>query len=130
MSDTAIGFLIVGIGMLLVLGIVFAISSRPRAAAWRAEPPPGVHLPPPSFLPVVLSIAAALLGAGLAFRSDQELANPILGIAGLIVLVAGMVWWVIAANREWIEVEHGGSHGVAQSASHDTQRAPDEHAGH
>lgn len=127
MSDTAIGFLIVGIGMLLVLGIVFAISMRPRRSATAVVPPPGVHLPPPSFLPAVLSLAAALIGAGLAFRSDDELANPFLGIGGLVVLVAGVVWWVAAANREWTEVEHGASHGVAHA---ETQRAHDDSAGH
>ena len=129
MSDTAIGFLIVGIGMLLVLGIVFALSSRSGRATTRAVPPQGVHLPPPSFLPVVLSVAAALLGAGLAFRAEEELANPILGIAGLAVLVLGALWWVRAANREWTEVEHGASHGNTHAA-HDAGRARDDHAGH
>jgi hypothetical protein len=132
MNDTAVGFLIVGVGMLFVLGIVYAISSRPRPAAPPPVPPPGVHLPPPSYLPVVLSLAAALLGAGLAFRSDEQLANPFLAIPGVLVFVAGVVWWVVAANREWHEVEHGTGHGPAHGAGHagpDTQRAHDDHSG-
>ena len=108
MSDTAIGFLIVGIGMLFVLGVVFAISSRSGPADPRPVPPDGVHLPPPSFLPVVVSVGAALIGAGLAFKPEDQFANPFLAIPGLVVLVLGILWWVRAANREWREVEHGG----------------------
>ena len=115
MTDTAIGFLIVGTGMLVVLGVVFAVSSRPRPAKARSGPPQGVHLPPPSFLPVVLSIGAALIGAGLAFRSEDQLANPFLAIPGLVIFVLGVVWWVRAANREWREVE-AGDHGSHASA--------------
>ncbi|MGH2445338.1 MAG: hypothetical protein ACRDGD_04785 [Candidatus Limnocylindria bacterium] len=110
MSDTAIGFLLVGIGILVVLGIVFAIASRGGPAgdeAAPAGPPRGVHLPSPSFLPVVLSAAAALLAAGLAFRTDDQLANPILGIGGLVVLVLGIIAWVRAANHEWHDTEQG-----------------------
>jgi len=110
MTDTAIGFLIVGTGMLVVLGVVFAVSSRPRPARSRSAPPQGVNLPPPSFLPVVLSI-----GAGLAFRGEDQLANPFLAIPGLVIFVLGIVWWVRAANREWREVE-AGDHGSHPSA--------------
>lgn len=106
-SDQAIGFLILGVGIVVVLGVVFAISSRAGyQASARARPPRGVHLPPPSMLPVVLAIAAFLLGAGLAFRSEGQLANPFLAIPGLIVLVAGAVAWVRSAGREWRETEH------------------------
>jgi hypothetical protein len=115
MTDTAIGFLIVGAGTVFVLGVVFAVSSRPRPARARSAPPTGVHLPPPSFLPVVLSIGAALIGAGLAFRSPDQLANPFLAIPGLVIFVLGVLWWVRAANREWREVE-AGDHGSHASA--------------
>ncbi len=77
MPDTAVGYLILGIGILVVLGVVFAISSRSGGAAGRPTPPRGVHLPPPSYLPVVMSVGMALLGAGLVFRADEQLANPV-----------------------------------------------------
>ncbi len=120
MTDTAIGFLIVGIAMLVVLGLVFALSSRQRPAVEGQPPPDGVHLPPPSYLPVIVSIGAALIGAGLAFRAEGQLANPFLAIPGLVIFVLGVLWWVRAANREWREVEHGG-HG--SHAPHDDQAA-------
>ena len=107
MPDTAIGFAILGIAILVILGAVFAIASRGGPARAVAKPPRGVHMPGPSFLPVVLSAAAALIGAGLAFRGDGQLANPFLAIPGLLVLVTGVVAWVRAANHEWREVEHG-----------------------
>ena len=121
MTDTAIGFLIVGIAMLVVLGVVFAISSRPRPETAKPVPPDGVHLPPPSFLPVVVSLGGALMGAGLAFRDTGQLANPFLAIPGLVIFVLGILWWVRAANREWREVEHGG---------HGSHAPHDDHAAH
>jgi hypothetical protein len=119
MTNTTIGFLIVGIGMLVVLGIVYAISSRPRPAGKRPTPPHGVHLPPPSYLPVVVSVGGALMGAGLAFKPEDQLANPFLAIPGLVIFVLGVLWWVRAANREWREVEHGdlGSHAPHDDAA-------------
>ena len=110
MTDTAVGFAIIGIAMLVVLGVVFAIASRAGSAGARATPPRGVHLPPPSFLPAVFSLAAALIGAGLAFRADGQLANPWLAIPGGVLFVVTAVAWVRAANVEWREVERGPHH--------------------
>lgn len=107
MPDTAIGFLLLGIGILVVLGVVFAIASRGGAGHAPARPPRGVHLPNPSFLPVVISLSAALIGAGLAFRAEGQLANPFLAIPGLLAFVVTAVAWVRAANHEWRDVERG-----------------------
>lgn len=107
MNDTTIGFLILGIGILLVLGTVFAVTMRRGSGGGRPTPPRGVHLPPPSMLPVTLSVGAALIGAGLAFRPDDFVVQPIPAILGLLVLVYGIVGWVGAAGREWRDTEHG-----------------------
>ncbi|HYM52524.1 MAG TPA: hypothetical protein VEW45_03450 [Candidatus Dormibacteraeota bacterium] len=107
-NDTAFGLGLLGIGIVLVLAIVFAITMRTgRGAASRAAPPPGVHMPSPSMLPVVLSVGAALLGAGLAFRANGQLANPFLAIPGLLVLLYAIWGWVRDAGREWRDVERG-----------------------
>ena len=46
------------------------------------------------------------MGAGLAFRGDDQLANPFLAIPGLLIFLYGIVVaWVRAAGREWDEVE-------------------------
>lgn len=107
MPDTAVGFVLLGIGILVVLGVVFAISSRAGVASAASKPPRGVHLPGPSFLPVVISLSAALMGLGLVFRGDGQIANPFIAIPGVLVLVLGVLAWVRAANHEWREVEHG-----------------------
>ena len=107
MSDTAIGFALLGIAMVVVLGVVFVIASRGGPAVAAPKPPPGVHMPGPSILPVVLSVGAALLGAGFAFRGEWGLANPFLAVPGLLVFVGGAVAWVRAANHEWRDIEHG-----------------------
>jgi hypothetical protein len=106
-SDQAIGYVILGAGMVIVLGLVFAMASRGGSSSTRVTPPRGVHLPAPSLLPVILSVAAVLLGAGLAFRGEAEVANPFLAIPGLLVLAAGAIGWVRSAGREWRETEHG-----------------------
>jgi hypothetical protein len=106
-SDTAFGYLLLAIGIAFVLGIVYAITSHVTVAAARPRPPRGVHLPNPSALPVVLAVGGALLGAGLAFRADNQLANPFLAIPGLLIFLYAVVAWVRAAGREWDEVERG-----------------------
>lgn len=110
MPDTAVGFAIVGIAMLVVLVVIFLAFSRGGPAEPRPVPPRGVHLPNPSFLPVVISVGGALIGAGLVFRGEDQIANPLVAIPGIVVFVLGAIWWVRAANREWDETEHG-SHG-------------------
>jgi hypothetical protein len=119
-NDVAFGYVILGIGILVVLGVVFAISIRQGGgpARERPKPPRGVHLPPGSYLPVLLAVGAALLGAGLAFRSTEELANPFLAIPGLLVLVVSIVGWVRAANREWRETERGAHHDDETAEAH------------
>jgi hypothetical protein len=124
-NDTTIGFLILGLGIVLVLALVFAVTLRGGGrAAGRPSPPRGVHLPSPSMLPVVLSLGAALIGAGLSFRPEEPwdlpllgaisgVAHPILAPLGLVIMVLGIWGWVRAANHEWRETEHGSHDGGA-----------------
>jgi hypothetical protein len=107
LNDATVGFLLLGSGILLVLAVVFAVTMRTGRQPVPAKPPRGVHLPAPSPLPVVVSVAAALLGAGLAFRPEGQIANPYLAIPGLLVLLYAIWAWVRAAGREWRDVEHG-----------------------
>ena len=106
MADTAIGFILIGVAMLVVLGVVFAVSSRGGPAGAKPKPPRGVHLPGPSYLPVLMSVGMLLLGAGLAFRPLDQVANLWIAVPGLAVLIFGIVSWVRAANHEWRDTEH------------------------
>ncbi|HEX2141114.1 MAG TPA: hypothetical protein VHK28_02400 [Candidatus Limnocylindria bacterium] len=129
MGESAVGFLILGVGILAILALVFAVTLRSgRAAAGRPEPPRGVHLPPPSYLPVVMSVGAALIGAGLSFRPEEPmtmpvmdvvsgLMHPLIGPLGVIVLLYGVWAWVRAAGHEWRETERG-AHGHEDARGH------------
>jgi hypothetical protein len=119
--ESTVGFLILGTGIILVLAIVFAVTMRGYAPRPRPTPPPGVHLPPGSLLPVILSVGAFLIGAGLTFKPDDRytvpvldvlsgIFNPFLAVPGILVLLYGILSWVRAANREWHETESGGTH--------------------
>ena len=107
MNDTAFGYLLLAIGIGFVLGVTYFITSHVTVSATRPRPPRGVHLPNPSALPVILAVGGALLGAGLAFRADNQLANPFFAIPGLLIFLYAVVAWVRAAGREWEETEHG-----------------------
>jgi low temperature requirement protein LtrA len=106
MNDTAFGYLLLAIGITFVLGAVYVVTSHIGMSTARPKPPRGVHLPNPSALPVIMAVGGALLGAGLAFRADNQLANPFLAIPGLLVFLYAIVAWVRAAGREWDETEH------------------------
>jgi hypothetical protein len=106
-NDTTFGYLLLAIGITFVLGIVYAVTSHLSVSTVRPKPPRGVHLPNPSALPVIMALGGALLGAGLAFRADDQLANPFLAVPGLLVFLYAVVAWVRAAGREWDEVERG-----------------------
>jgi hypothetical protein len=113
MPDAGLGYLIIGVGILFVLGLVFAITSRVPTAAERPVPPTGVHMPSPSMLPVVFSVGALLLGAGLAFHPKGQVVNLFFAVPGLLVFIYAAVSWVRAAGREWHDTE-GGSHDDAR----------------
>jgi hypothetical protein len=115
-SEATVGFLILGVGILLVLALVFAVTVRAGGVHGRPVPPPGVHMPSPSMLPVLLSVGAALLGAGLTFKPDEpyqlpvldvvsRAMHPVLGLPGLAVLLYAIWSWVRAAGHEWRETE-------------------------
>ncbi len=105
MTDQALGFVLIGVGIVFVLGLVFAISSRAGGLSTEGAPPRGVHLPAPSWLPVAITLAAGLIGAGLALKGDYGLANPWLAVPGLFLFVGSIVAWVRAAGHEWRDIE-------------------------
>jgi plastocyanin len=61
-----------------------------------ATPPPGVHMPGPSFRPLLGALGTALLFLGLVF-------GGLLLAVGVIALVAGLVGWLTDARREYVK---------------------------
>jgi plastocyanin len=74
---------------------------EPRAAlpaVAGAGPPAGVHVPGPSFRPLLAAISAAALLLGLAI-------DPVVFVAGLLMTVIGLLGWLNDARKEYREVE-------------------------
>ncbi len=61
-------------------------------------PPPGVHMPGPSFRPLLASLGAATLMFGLVYG------GWLLG-AGVLVLVVTLVGWLVDAKAEYAKTE-------------------------
>ena len=61
-----------------------------------ATPPPGVHMPGPSFRPILGALGTALLFLGLVF-------GGLLLVVGVIALIAGLVGWLTDARREYVK---------------------------
>jgi plastocyanin len=64
----------------------------------RGTPPAGVHIPPPSFRPLLVSIAATMLVGGMVFGGW-------LLILGVIAVAVTLVGWLRDSRREYTEVE-------------------------
>src|SRR3970282_2720118 len=68
-----------------------AAGAGPPPAAVHAGPPPGVHMPGPSFRPILGALGTAALMAGIVF-GGWVLA------AGVLILVATLVGWLGGAR--------------------------------
>jgi len=63
-------------------------------AAVHEGPPPGVHIPGPSFRPLLASISAAAMLLGLVI-------HPAVFVAGVLMTVIGLLGWLNDARREY-----------------------------
>jgi plastocyanin len=71
-------------------------TTLPAVAA--AGPPEGVHLPGPSFRPLLAAIASATLLLGLVV-------DPAILFAGILMTVIGLLGWLNDARKEYREAE-------------------------
>jgi plastocyanin len=108
-----IGPWIFGIGALLTVGAgihwlreVMQESARTPGRGLVAvgederRPPAGVHMPGPSFRPLLLAIAAAVLLLGQGLATNARLAKDVGGV-GTPILVAGVIMFIIVA-LQWL----------------------------
>jgi plastocyanin len=108
-----VGPAILALGALLTLGAgvhwlreVMRESARPAGRGVVAageddrRPPVGVHMPGPSFRPLLLAIAAAVLILGQGLATNTKLVKDFGGV-GTPILLAGVVMFVIVA-LEWL----------------------------
>lgn len=66
----------------------------PATTAARSTPPEGVHLPPPSLLPLLISLSAAILLFGLAVSAS-------IATLGALMTVLALIGWLVDARREY-----------------------------
>lgn len=100
-----LGVIALGIGLLYWLREAIVIYSRdveatePQLPAVIHDgPPDGVHMPGPSFRPLLASLGVALLFAGLVFG------GWILAV-GVAALIVSLIGWLIDARKEYVKVE-------------------------
>jgi plastocyanin len=100
-----VALLPIGIFALVLLVVLaqfrrLAVAPRARRGKFRQEPrtPAGVHMPGPSFRPLLASLGVALLFAGLVFG------GWILAV-GIVALIVSLLGWLIDARREYVKVE-------------------------
>lgn len=71
-------------------------------------PPPGVHMPGPSFRPILGALGTALLLLGLVFGGW-------LLVVGVLALVVGLLGWLADARREYIQATEADRTGHLES---------------
>ena len=113
--------LVVGL-IALVLGLIYWLSESVRiydhdlGEDTRTElpvivhdgPPEGVHLPGPSFRPVLGAIGTAMLMLGFVFGGW-------LLAAGVIALIATLVGWLVDARKEYVKAVEADTTGHLES---------------
>lgn len=104
--------------VILVIYLIFTARQWRRAGARNrprlmprpaGTPPPGVHLPGPSWWPFLAPIGIALVLYGLIL-------NPWLIVAGIVVGLIPLIGWLRDANREWRRTDLATEGAVSHSA--------------
>jgi len=108
-----IGPWIFALGVFLTIGAglywgreVMRESGRPEgrgvvAGSFDAKrPPAGVHIPGPSFRPVLIAVAATVLFLGLGLATNAQIAKDY-GDIGLPILLAGLVM-IVVVGLQWM----------------------------
>jgi hypothetical protein len=72
-------------------------AERALVVVEHGEPPPGVHLPGPSFRPILASLAMTILFFGLVFGGW-------ILVVGILALVISLLGWLRDARREYTNV--------------------------
>ena len=105
-----LGILALAVGLVAMIGALlywgreanreYDALERPAAlpAVVGEGPPVGVHVPGPSFRPLLAAIAAGALLLGLVI-------DPVVFVAGLLMTVIGLLGWLADARKEYREVE-------------------------
>jgi plastocyanin len=111
-----LGTIVLGLTLLYWLGESLRIFDRDLGirtrtvlpAAAHEGPPPGVHMPGPSFRPFLGAVGTGMLMLGLVFGGW-------LLAAGVIALVATLIGWLVDARREYVKTVEADTTGHLES---------------
>ncbi len=67
------------------------------------------HMPPNSFIPIVLGLSLALLFVGF-LSQVRQVVGPVMWLAGLLGVIGCCAMWVVSARREYQELPEEGGH--------------------
>jgi hypothetical protein len=62
-----------------------------------------IHLPPNSFIPIVVAIALSVTFVGFLNEVRSTL-GPLVWIAGLLLLIGSLVAWFLSARSEYLDL--------------------------
>ncbi len=68
-------------------------------AGMEAQTGPGIHLPPPSYWPILLALGVVLIAIGIIF-------TVIISIIGVIVMLAAIVGWTQENRNIAMQEDH------------------------
>ncbi|MBI5567080.1 MAG: hypothetical protein HY870_19440 [Chloroflexi bacterium] len=106
LSIAVLGPLVLGAGAGFVIWLISrgtppaAIGALPpRPAKPREVLPPGVHLPPPSIRPLIMSIGLMVICFGVVLRNiaisiTPDFNIPIVLVIGFLIMAAGLFGWI------------------------------------
>jgi plastocyanin len=90
----------------------------PLPAVAHTGPPPGVHMPAPSFRPLLAAIATTALLGGLVVMNNPQPSNdqrpPTVVLVAVIILAWSLIGWLRDARREYVEAERADRTGHLQ----------------
>jgi hypothetical protein len=106
LAIAVLGPLILGAGAGFVLWLISRGTPPAAVGALPPEPPktrevlpPGVHLPPPSIRPLIMSIGLMVICFGVVLRNiaiaiTPDFNIPIILVIGLVIMAAGLFGWI------------------------------------
>ena len=104
MPDQLVGYLLIGVGVLRRRHRRRCGSGRYRGPL---HPPPGVHVPPGSWLPVAVGRGRRPARGRTRLQARGPGLNWWFAIPGLVLFIVAALVSIRVASREWRETEDG-----------------------
>ena len=81
------------------------------------DDPPGIHLPSPSYFPLLASLGLPILAYGMVYGRDAG-QNYVVAVVGALILMTGLFAWAIEPSVEPEDEHDDDGHGSGNGGSH------------